>query len=233
MKSLPIKSILAALLILLPGCDNNYSIAPYPAADAISGDKLLQAVNMSPDALIDVRTRRDLGDSPSNATRAIRINEVLYAGSSDLIEIKNYGSSAIDLHNWYLQSGKQQEKIANLPTISGRRFLESGGILLIAGLYLNDVEGSISLLKSLNGSEEYWLIDFLQYGSPNQPGSAAAVASEIWHSGDFIPTVMPGRSIEFDGEGNASGDWYDQAHPTPGSENRLLKVISSESAKRF
>lgn len=229
MKSLLVKSIFAVLTMLILSCNNNYSIAPYEVGDAISADTILQAVNMSPDALSDGSARGDVRATPSNDARAIRINEVLYASSGDLIEIKNFGSNTIDLHSWYLQSGKHKETIANLPTISGSRFLAPGQLLLIAGLYFDDIEGSISLLNSPDGGEEYHLIDFLQYGSPNHPGEAAAVAAGIWHSGDFIPTVMPEHSIEFDGEGNASGDWYDQKHPTPGTENRLLKILSSES----
>lgn len=161
-------------------------------------------------------------------TAQVKINEVLYSTSDDQVELKNFGSSSVDVTNWWLCTmAINYDQIGNLTIESGSLNIPPGGILVVSGKNLNDTSSDLGLYNSFNFTSTSAMEDFVQWGGGGQGRENVAVSKGIWSSGDFVPTVDSGHSIEYDGDGNASGDWFDQENPTLGEENDFATSIET------
>jgi hypothetical protein len=94
---------------------------------------------------------------------------------------------------------------------------------------ISDSQGSVSLYTSATHSSGT-IIDYCQWGAGDQTFENSAVSAGIWTEDDFVVKVAPGHSMEYDGSGNSSGDWFDQSNPTPNNDNSLPVELSSFSA---
>jgi hypothetical protein len=63
------------------------------------------------------------------------------------------------------------------------------------------------------------MTDFVQWGSANHGREPEAVSRGFWPDNGFVPAVVAGHSIEYDGSGNGPSNWTDQPNPTIGQEN--------------
>jgi len=151
----------------------------------------------------------------------VRINEISYTGSEDIIELKNYGSEAVDVSNFFMCSLFAYKRVGELQIMSGSFTIPAGGILLVCGFELNDFVADLALYSSNAFEDPEAMLDFLQYGTFGNGRESVAIAKGIWPANDFILTVRNGHSLEYDGSGNASTDWVEQAVPTFGEENDL------------
>ena len=155
---------------------------------------------------------------PSISNAQVKINEVLYSTSDDQIELKNFGTSSVDVSNWWFCSLFGYDQLSNMTIISGSLNISSGGILALSGKNLNDSNADLGLYSTADFGSSSAMEDFVQWGASGQGRESVAVGKGIWTTGDFVPTVGSGNSIEYDGDGDSSSDWEDQANPTIGSE---------------
>ncbi|MFQ5674792.1 MAG: lamin tail domain-containing protein [bacterium] len=160
----------------------------------------------------------------------IVINEVFYdpIGSNagnQLVELKNIGSAPFDLDGWWLCARQDYAQIPKV-TIQGGEFLvihigatgsnTTTDVYLPFMLPLQSIT-DLNLYRNSNFSDPASMIHFVQWGGvPPTSRQSEALAKGLWTAGDFVPGVAEGHSIEYDGEGNTSNDWTDQATPTIG-----------------
>ncbi|MFQ5648642.1 MAG: FlgD immunoglobulin-like domain containing protein [bacterium] len=170
---------------------------------------------------------------PTALMSQVRINEVLYntaSASDDRIELKNFGSTSVDVSGWWLCTlASQYDQIRALTIVSGSTNMAPGSILALRGksllnsadlaLYATDVFTSTSAIRA-----------FVQWGAGGQGREGVAVGAGLWTRGAFVPAVDQGHSIEYDGEGNEASDWADQASPTIGAENGILTSVEGGAA---
>ncbi len=78
------------------------------------------------------------------------------------------------------------------------------------------------------------MVDFVQWGGVAPVGRLLeAIAARQWTVGDFVPAVAEGHSISYDGEGNHSSDWIEEATPTIGAENDNATRVAARSANEW
>ena len=133
------------------------------------------------------------------------INEVQYVGT-DQIELKNTGSSMVDVSNWWLcyRFVYRQLSAANI-TVTGNTLMQPGDIITISGtgLSLDNVSSDLGIYNSSSFGSSTAMQDFVQWGAGGIGREPVAVAKGIWTAGDFVPTVSGSNSsIEWDGLGD-------------------------------
>ena len=161
----------------------------------------------------------------------VKINEVLFSSSGNEVELKNFGSSSMDVSNWWLCTLFSYTRIGTLPIISGELNIPAGGIFAVGGISINDASADLGLYNVSNSFASISAMeDFVQWGGSGQGRESVAVSKGIWAAGDFVTTPADGHSLEYDGDGNASSDWFDQDNPTIGSENGVLTSVESDLA---
>ncbi len=165
------------------------------------------------------------GLAPTFLLGQVKINEVLFSSSGNQVELKNFGTSPVDVSNWWFCSLFNYTRVGTLPIISGNLNIPAGGILAVGSINLNDNSADLGLYNSNNFASASAMQDFVQWGGSGQGRESVAVAKGIWTAGDFVTKVADGHSIEYDGDGNASGDWFDQDNPTIGSENGVVTSV--------
>ena len=171
------------------------------------------------------------------------INEVLYDPSGtdtglEWIELKNIGATTMSLTNYCLYASGEHYIF---PTFS----LNAGAFVIIhwnatgtdntTDLYtgtaswsnMGNTSGSVALFNTHTPHSSSTIVDFVEYGSGSQTWESTAVSAGIWTTNDYVADVVAGHSIEYDGSGEASSDWFDQATPTQGSDNSLPVELSS------
>ncbi|MFQ6113390.1 MAG: FlgD immunoglobulin-like domain containing protein [bacterium] len=170
---------------------------------------------------------------PTILTAQVKINEVLYSTSNDQIELKNFGTSAVDVSNMWACSRFSYAQISNLTVVSGNLNIQPGGILALSGFNLNDTSADLGLYNDVGGNtanfaNASFMQDFVQWGDSGIGRESVAASKGIWTAGDFVPTAAAGHSIEYDGDGNSSSDWFEQANPTIGAENGVVTSVNDD-----
>lgn len=179
--------------------------------------------------------------SISILTAQVKINEVLYNPSSggDMIELKNFGPTEVNVTNWNLCARLVYERIGDLTVESGTLAIPAGGILVLSGKTLNDSSSDLGLYHEVNTNADFasasFMEDFVQWGNSLGAGGreSVAVTKGIWNAGEFVTGVEQGHSIEYDGDGNAPGDWGDAATPTLGSENSNVTSVAEPTGNPY
>lgn len=152
----------------------------------------------------------------------IAINEI--RASNGHIEIKNTGSTTTDIGSWWLCRFPDYRQLSTLTLVCGSDLnLEAGAIATVdlnftvfadddeLGLYINSDFGNPSSIR-----------DYVEWGSHGHTRSSVAEAAGIWANGDFVPDWSDCVSLEYDGSGDASGNWESQDAATmPCLENTL------------
>ena len=156
----------------------------------------------------------------------IIINELKYNDpGGDIIEIKNIGTSTVDISSWWLctnAGGYQQFSGQNV--VSGSTNLAPGALLVIDGYNLLDGGADLGIYETGNFGNSSDIRAYVKFGAGAPAGrESVAVGAGIWTTNDFVPDVVAGNSIEYDGIGILSSDWTDQPAPTFSSENEFLQ----------
>ena len=171
----------------------------------------------------------------TDAHAQIVINEVEYC-VNDLVEIKNLGSSMQDISSWLLCSRFVYASISSLTVMSGSTTLAPNDVVVLSEFSMDNTAADLGLYNSGDFGSADAMEAFVQWREPgtSQPfgRESVAVTKGIWTAGDFVPTVACGNSIEYDGAGNASTDWFDQAVPTFGNDNSLPVELSLFTATK-
>lgn len=177
------------------------------------------------------------------------INEVLYDPSGvdtgqEWIELKNQGASSVTLTGYCLYASGEHYVF---PAFS----LNAGAYVVVhwnaigtdntTELYtgttgwsnMGNTSGSVVLFNTHSTHSSSTIIDFVEYGAGSQTWESSAANAGIWTTGDFVTDVTESHSIEYDGDGNTSSDWFDQATPTQGADNSLPVELSLFTAENI
>ena len=165
---------------------------------------------------------------PATLFSQVKINEVVYdpATGGDMIELKNFGGSAVDVTNWWFCTNIQYSKIGrDLTVVSGTLNIPAGDFLVLSGRAMtNTADLGLYNAGVINGissefAQQGLMEDFVQWGSGGHGRESVADGKGIWTAGTFVTGVAQGSSIEYDGDGNAASDWAEATTPTLGAEN--------------
>ena len=75
----------------------------------------------------------------------------------------------------------------------------------------------LNLYRDGNFTNPGSMVHYVQWGNvPPTNRLSEAITAGLWTGGDFVAGVVEGHSIEYDGSGNLSTDWIDQANPNIG-----------------
>ncbi len=154
------------------------------------------------------------------------INEVMYH-SGDMIELKNLGSAPVDVSTWWTCSFPTYNQISSLTVVSGSTTIPAGGLLVLSGHDMID-NGELGLYTTNTFTSSAAIVDYIEWGSTPHQRSPVAVAAGVWITGQFIPNVPMGSSIEYDGSGDLVADYKVQSTPTFGAENSNVPSIGVE-----
>ncbi len=166
--------------------------------------------------------------APTFLFSQVKINEVLFSSTGNQVELKNFGSSSVDVSNWWFCTLFDYTRVGALPVLSGELNIPAGGILALSGIGLNDNSADLGLYNSGSFGSTTAMEDFLQWGGGGQGRESVAVSKGIWTAGDFAAAPADGHSLEYDGDGNAAGDWFDQDNPTIGSDNGVVTSVDDD-----
>lgn len=181
------------------------------------------------------------------AVGQVVINEVFYDPDGtdtgkEKIEIRNTGSTVVDLTGYDLYpdgTGYFTFPPFSLPpgalavihlrqtgTQTGSEFFHP-----TPSVNMGNTSGSVALFSNTTHNAGT-LVSFVQWGAGGKGWASTAVSSGVWNSvSDSVPAVSEGHSLEYDGSGFTSADWFDQANPTLGSSNSLPVQLVSFSAR--
>ena len=165
---------------------------------------------------------------PATLFSQVKINEVVYNPSTggDMIELKNFGSSAVDVSSMWFCT---QMSYSQISTLSGSTTIPPGGFLVLSGRTLSN-SADLGLYNDINGNTgnfgvQSFMEDFVQWGSGGHGRESVANGKGIWTAGTFVTGVAQGSSIEYDGDGNAASDWAEATTPTLGAENSNVTSV--------
>ena len=153
------------------------------------------------------------------AVKSIVINEVNYSDSKQ-IEIWNNGDVDVDISNYWLCLGPGKYlQLKNATVISGSTQLNASEFLVVSWDDLSDSAG-LGLYETNQFTSSEAIKDFVQWGAAGSARENVAAAAGIWTAGDFVPVVSQASySIAYDGEGDVSSDWNEDATPSFGTGN--------------
>lgn len=154
------------------------------------------------------------------ANAQIVINEI--DPTTNSIELKNLGTSSVDVSDFWLCDFPKYTQISSGELKKdGSTTIAPGGFLVISGWTLNQ-DAELGLYNSPNYGTSSAVVDYVEWGSNNHQRSATAVAAGTWTSGDFLPKIETGESIEYDGSGDTKEDYAIKTSTTLGSENSVI-----------
>ena len=180
-------------------------------------------------------------------------NEDGNEASYEWIELKNVSVDAQNISDWDVRA----KVFYSLSTLTAP--VPVGGFVIIyegigddtnvdfvngkvAYLYMNrtssqlgDSKGEVVLYNS-SPHNASTIVDYFAYGdTPSGDYYGHAVDKGIWTPDDFvdISSASPGYSIEYDGEGDLSSDYFIQKNPTKGADNALPVALSYFEARYF
>ena len=119
--------------------------------------------------------------STANARAQIVINEVFPNGTSDAIEIKNSGGTAIDISGWWICHLFNYQQV-NQFTASGNLNLAPGAIVTLTGFNsdLSDTASDLGLFVDTSFGSVASIRSFMQYGSSPNGRESIAVTAGLW-----------------------------------------------------
>jgi len=133
------------------------------------------------------------------------INEIFANGT---VELKNNGSSTVDVSTYWLCDFPAYEVLENSNIICGNLMLDPGGILVVDDFnYVDPADGEMGLYTSPDFGAATSMIDYVEWGSNGHTRASVAEIAGIWTSGDFAPAFEATQSLAYDGEGELSSDW--------------------------
>ncbi|MFK8103858.1 MAG: T9SS type A sorting domain-containing protein [Saprospiraceae bacterium] len=144
------------------------------------------------------------------------INEILTNGE---IELKNTGNAMVDVSNYWFCDWPSYAQVGNQTVICGSTNMAPNSLLVVSGFSLDYIDSELGLYSSSAFSSPAALQDYVEWGSSGHQRSTVAVAGGIWSTGDFVPSFSGSASIEFDGMGDAAGDWVAQTANSSCAEN--------------
>ncbi|MBK9014830.1 MAG: T9SS type A sorting domain-containing protein [Saprospiraceae bacterium] len=157
----------------------------------------------------------------NQAKSQIVLNEI---GSDGRIEIKNIGSTGVNVLGYFVCNGAVCYQLSQLGIIcpfppATINPLAPGSILVGESDLVELDGGEIALFSSSNTTDPLALVDYVQWGSSGHPNESLATTAGIWPTGGFTAAIPADGSLEYDGSGNEVADWALAFSPSPCAEN--------------
>ena len=141
----------------------------------------------------------------NTAKSQVVINEVMPNGS---IEIKNLGGSTVNISTWWICNFPDYRQLSSLTLMCGNLILGPGQILAVsASGFVSNGDGEVGLYSNSNFGSPAGMMDYVQWGFAGHQRESVAVSAGQWTSGQFVPSIPNGQSIQYDGSGNTASDW--------------------------
>ncbi len=174
---------------------------------------------------------------PATLVSQVKINEVVYnpLTGGDMIELKNFGGSAVDVSSMWFCTQLSYSQISTLTVeLGGSTTIPPGGFVVLSGRTLSN-SADLGLYNDISGNTgnfgvQSFMEDFVQWGSAGHSRESVAAGKGIWTAGTFVTGVAQGSSIEYDGDGNAASDWAEATTPTLGDENSNVTSVEDPAA---
>ena len=147
----------------------------------------------------------------------IVINE--FDPSTGTVELKNTGTSGVNVGSYRLCSFPTYTTVNNLTLESGAYMLMPGDILAVSGHSMGQADDELGLYITGAWSSSADILDYVEWGTSNHQRSTVAQGAGIWTVGDFIAAPMAGTTVSWLGTGNGTADWEVGTSPTFGEEN--------------
>ena len=140
----------------------------------------------------------------------IVVNEINGNGE---VELANTGTASQDVSSYWLCNFPAYSQMSNLTIVcGGDLILDPGEIVTVnAGFTIDPADGEMGLYIINDYSDPNDIIDYVEWGSSGHQRSSVAVNANIWTAGDFAAAFTAPNSLEYDGSGDASTDWSEDA----------------------
>ncbi len=200
----------------------------------------ISACSLLASILIISLTSQHISHPVFAASQGIVINEVLYDPEGtdtgyEWIELKNVGSTPVDLAGWKIEAAGTQFKVQTLLPLFT---IDAGRIVLIGEPYVTQAEINVPILAFQNGGTESDairivdnngnIIDTVIYDSPN---TNQLPDDHVTPAVSLATDVQSGSSLcrkPSDDTDNSADDFAECNTPTPGVEN-IFKPIAEFS----
>lgn len=135
--------------------------------------------------------------SMQSQVRLITLDE-----QKDIVTIKNFGSTTVDISNWWFCALFQYAQLKNLTTESGSLQLTPNSSVSLSGFAITDAASDFGLYATNLFSIASEIRDFTQWGAAGLGREGVAVAAGIWTAGNFLPAPGP---YQYTGNGTQNG----------------------------
>jgi len=128
---------------------------------------------------------------------------------TDAVTITNTGSQAEDITNYWVCLGPgNYRQLTALPVTSGDYDLNPSEAVTFTFDLLNESNGGLSFFSTntFGSSDPDILLDYVQWGAPNQPRVGQAITAGRWGSADDYLSCPAPYSTEFGGSAQAWGE---------------------------
>ncbi|HLF62679.1 MAG TPA: T9SS type A sorting domain-containing protein [Saprospiraceae bacterium] len=143
----------------------------------------------------------------------IVINEM--RASNGHVEIKNNGGTTVNIGSYWLCRYPNYNQLSTITLVCGNLNLVAGALVTVDLTYsLPADDGELGLYVASDFDNPDAIRDYVEWGFHGHVRSSVAEAAGIWADGDFVPDWSDCVSLEYDGSGDASGNWESQDVPT-------------------
>lgn len=188
--------------------------------DSIAGNAALYWSN----TLLDSATINSPGHGGAtfidSTQTGVVINEIDYIGGEN-VELWNTSCDTVDVSNWYFCYKFTYDQLSTATISSGDLVLEPGEKVTFSNLpniTMTNSPGSMGLYNTNSFGSAAAMEDYVQWGSGGQDRENVAVTKGIWTAGDFVGAIGAPNTLQYDGYGNHSDDWF-FGSPTFGTTN--------------
>ena len=142
--------------------------------------------------------------------------QVVFNRVSDVdmvIDLKNISTDTLDLNDFYIGQEADLHRIGDLTVDCGPadRILAPDENLGLMISPISNADGELALYRSLANAGFNVVSDYVQWGSAGHQREQSAVFSGVWTMDDFVAAITADMSIYYDGDGDSSSDWMEDA----------------------
>jgi hypothetical protein len=160
----------------------------------------------------------------------IVINEVQPA--TNTVELKNLGTQAVDVSNYYFCSFPSYGKLSAATLVSGSLNVAPNELVVFILKYnLGIADDELGIYSSPSYSSSNAIVDYVEWGSTGHQRSSVGVGAGTWTSGDFVTGVSDQKIMAFDGQGNQDSDYKVVDLASFGAENPVATGLNNSEAK--
>lgn len=143
--------------------------------------------------------------------------------NNEEITLKNFGSNAENLSDWWFCSLFNYEQLSSLTIENGDLMLMPDQTVTLSGYTLVNTEADLGLYENGSFSSANDMRDFLQWGSAGNGRENVADAAGIWNAGDFLPDA---NTYQYAGDGSQTGVGFWNTLSLNNVENRISVDIT-------